>query len=308
YNAAKNGTASWFSNTYEYSKNGLSSGLKKAGAWTADIYNGAINGSKNLLDFSKNWVGTKSSNIKNWYFDSKKEIGEFFDTLDIVNKSKEIGQKALEVFKNYGYGLSNKMQDFWDHPWTKRTRKIGNRIFKNLDIMGTINKVMQASTPEEKIVEVSKIVGSKIGSLVGTGLGSLAGLIPGVQPFTPILVGGGALAGDKYGEKAGEWGGEVLTKIWPKNWWPLKKPSKPKNTSSINPTKNIGIDKSKKNTIVSSSSKKAKQIHVNLPHGAIQISNNNNPNLDYSSLVDQISTHFVNELRRAMQNRKTIMA
>ncbi|SCY50131.1 hypothetical protein SAMN05720606_105242, partial [Paenibacillus polysaccharolyticus] len=40
YNTVKNGTTSWFSNTYEYSKNGLSSGLKKAG----DMYNAAKNG------------------------------------------------------------------------------------------------------------------------------------------------------------------------------------------------------------------------------------------------------------------------
>ncbi|MCM3204397.1 hypothetical protein [Paenibacillus illinoisensis] len=293
-----NASTAFVSNNYEYSKKQLWSGLKKAGAWTAGKYNSGIKAGKNIMNASKDW-----------YFNSKKEIGEFFDTLDIVNKSKEFGQKVLEGIKNYGYGLSYKMQDIWDHPWTKRTRKIGNGIFKIFDIIGNVNKVVQATTPEEKIVEVSKIVGAKIGSIaLGTGLGALGGIIPGAQPAIPILVGAGAYLGDKGGEKLGEWGGNALNKILPRNWWPFKASSKKNKTSSLDPTKNIGIDKSKKNSILSSSSNKSKQIHVNLPNGAIQISNNNSPNLDYSSLVDQISTHFVKELRKAMQNRKTIMA
>jgi hypothetical protein len=309
YNAVKNGTTSWISNNYKWSKNKIWSNLQGAGAWATDKYDLAINGGKNIISDSKSWIGTKSRDIQDWYFNSKEEIQNFFDISDWINKGKESGQKVLESLKNFGYGLSYKMQDMWDHPWTKRVRKVGNGVFKSLDIIGSVNKVVQASTPEEKMIEVSKIVGAKIGSIaLGAGLGALGGLIPGAQPAIPVFVGTGAFLGDKGGEKLGEWGGKALTNIWPKNWWPLKTSSKTKETSSIRPTKNIGIDKNKKNTILSSSSKKTKQIHVNLPHGAIQISNNNNHKLDYSGLVDQISTHFVKEFRRAMENRKTIMA
>jgi hypothetical protein len=255
-------------------------------------------------DATFSWLGNKSVGIKDWYENSKEEIKKFFEVSDWINKGKEGGQKILETFKNFGYGLSYKMQDMWDHPWTKRVRKVGNGAFKFLDIVGNINKVVHASTPEEKMIEVSKIIGAKVGSIaLGTGLGALGGIIPGAQPAIPIFAGTGAYFGDKWGEKLGGWGGKALTNIWPKSWWPLKKV----NTSSIKPTKNIGLDKSRAHNILSSSTKKTKQIHVNLPNGAIQISNNNHK-LDYSDLANQISNQFVKELRRAMENRKTIMA
>ncbi|MGF9697544.1 hypothetical protein [Paenibacillus sp. MABNR03] len=312
-----NGAVSWTSNNYKWIKNAAWSKMQGAKLWTADkytqakkgvasMYYGAINGGRSILNNSKSWINSKGVAVKEWYENSKEKIKQFFEISDWIIKGKEYGQKVMEGLKNFGYGLSYKMQDMWDHPWTKRVRKVGNNAFKILDFVGSINKVVQAPTPEEKMIEVSKFIGSKVGSAaLGTLFGWAGGLIPGAQPAIPIFVGTGAFLGDKGGEKLGEWGGKALTNIWPKSWWPIKK----EKTSSVKPTPNMDLDKAKMKSMVSSSTKKSlsNQIHVSLPNGAIQISNSNHK-MDYNDLVNQISNQFVKELRKAMENRKTIMA
>lgn len=49
-------------------------------------------------------------------------------------------------------------------------------------------------------------IGSGIGGAIGAGLGIGASFIPGMQPFAPLLVGGGALAGSALGGAIGGMG------------------------------------------------------------------------------------------------------
>ncbi|MFC9706961.1 hypothetical protein ACFTRD_02235, partial [Paenibacillus sp. NPDC056933] len=273
------------------------SGVKSATGWTKD---------------KANFLWDKSASAWNqlteWYngINFKEKFNDFFDFTGTLNDFKDFGEKLIEFGKKRGWGVHSKIENMWSSPIVKKIRSFGKRAFPILDIGSSINDVAQAPTIDEKIIELNKAVFSKVGSAGLSAVGGFLGTLIPAQPATvPALAYGGSLLGDYLGEKLGELSGRGLTKIWPKTWWPYNK----EKTSKINSTRNLNLNNGKTQNLVGSINKKSPSQHINvtLPTGAIQISNGSHK-VDYNGMVAQISAHFVKELRRAMENRKTIMA
>ncbi|WP_308722428.1 hypothetical protein, partial [Paenibacillus polysaccharolyticus] len=306
--SGKDAAFSWLGNNAEWLGKKAVSGKDAAFSWLGNnakwLGKKAISGK----DATFSWLGSKRGQLKEWYknIDFKKKFNDFFEVTTILNYIKDLGEKFIEFGKKKGWGIHSKIEDMWSNPLVKKMRMFGKRAFSFLDIGSSINDVVQAKTPDEKIIAFSKALLGKLGSISGGIAGTFAGSFIPAQPATvPALAYFGSLFGDFGGKFLGGLVGQGLTKIWPKSWWPYKK----EKTSKINPTRNLNLNKGKNQNLISSinGTSPLQNVNVTLPTGAIQISNSSNK-LDYDGLVTQISAHFVKELRKAMQNRKTIMA
>ncbi|UPK45201.1 hypothetical protein [Paenibacillus pabuli] len=302
--AGKDATFSWFGNNVEWLEKKGKAGKDATFSW----FGNNVEWLKKKGNAGKNYLGTKWRQLKDWYkeINFKEKFNNFFDFTGTLNDFKDFGEKLIEFGKKRGWGVHSKIENMWSSPMVKKIRSFGKRAFPILDIGSTINDVAQAPTIDEKIIELNKAVFSKVGSAGLSAVGGFLGSFIPAQPATvPALAYGGSLLGDYLGEKLGELSGRGLTKIWPKTWWPYKK----EKTSKINSTRNLNLNNGGTQTLVSSINKKSPSQHINvtLPTGAIQISNGSHK-FDYNGMVAQISAHFVKELRRAMENRKTIMA
>ncbi|WP_218640981.1 hypothetical protein [Paenibacillus amylolyticus] len=302
--AGKDATFSWFGNNAEWLKKKGKAGKDATFSW----FSNNAEWLKKKGKAGKNYLGSKWVQLKEWYkdIDLKEKFNNFFDFTGTINDFKDFGENFIEFGKKRGWGVHPKVENMWSSPLAKKIRSFGKRAFPILDFGSIINDVAQAPTIDEKIIELNKAVFSKVGSAGLSAVGGFLGSFIPAQPATvPALAYGGSLLGDYLGEKLGELSGKGLTKIWPKTWWPYKN----EKTSKINPTKNLNLNKSKTHNLVGSINKTSPSQHINvtLPTGAIQISNSSNK-VDYNGMVAQISAHFVKELRKAMENRKTIMA
>ncbi|WP_340032136.1 hypothetical protein NSQ20_06540 [Paenibacillus sp. FSL K6-1122] len=302
--AGKDATFSWFGNNAEWLKKKGKAGKDATFSW----FSNNAEWLKKKGTAGKNYLGSKWVQLKEWYkdIDLKEKFNNFFDFTGTINDFKDFGENFIEFGKKRGWGVHPKVENMWSSPLAKKIRSFGKRAFPILDFGSIINDVAQAPTIDEKIIELNKAVFSKVGSAGLSAVGGFLGSFIPAQPATvPALAYGGSLLGDYLGEKLGELSGKGLTKIWPKTWWPYKN----EKTSKINPTKNLNLNKSKTHNLVGSINKTSPSQHINvtLPTGAIQISNSSNK-VDYNGMVAQISAHFVKELRKAMENRKTIMA
>ncbi|GAS80061.1 cell wall binding repeat family protein [Paenibacillus amylolyticus] len=313
------GATGWTKDKANFLWNKSASGVKSATGWTKDkanfLWNKSVSGVKGAIGWTgdkANFLWDKSESAWNqlteWYkdIDFKKKFNNFFKVTSILNYIKDFGEKSIEFGKKKGWGIHPKIENMWSSPFVKKIRMFGKRAFPFLDIGSSINDVVQAPTPDEKIIAFSKALLGKLGSIGGAAAGTFFGSLLPAQPATvPAFAYLGSLGGEWGGKIIGGLAGQGLTKVWPKTWWPYKK----EKTSKINPTKNLNLNKGKTQNLVGSINKTSpsQRINVTLPTGAIQISNGSNK-VDYNGMVAQISAHFVKELRKAMENRKTIMA